>query len=193
MEKRVVVSSDVVCPGCHFRCKLAKYQCGRGQGFYELVAAGEELPERHGFAAATGERAGEKDSGRFPSNARVMHSLNILSNRVRDCRAETGERKLVLMLLHLGLFVSASFMPRRMSMSTEEFNRVLATALERGLVEEVTDERHVRIVRLTEAGKQQAAIWSVERDARTTEFLSPLSDEEKKTLEGLVRKLIHSR
>ena len=192
MEKKVVVSSDVACPGCHFRCKLAKYQCGRGQGFYELVAAGEELPERRGHAA-TGERADEKGNGRFPSNARVMHSLNILSNRVRDCRAETGERKLVLMLLHLGLFVSASFMPRRMSMSAEEFNRVLATALERGLVEEVTDERRVRIVRLTEAGKRQAAIWSVERDARTAEFLSPLSDEEKETLEGLVRKLIHSR
>lgn len=189
MEKRAIVSSDVVCPGCHFRCKLAKYQCGRGQGFYELVAAGEELPERRGHAA-TGERADEKGNGRFPSNARVMHSLNILSNRVRDCRAETGERKLVLMLSHLGLFVSASFMPRRMSMSVEEFNEVFAAAYEHGLVEESVDERACRVVRLTDAGIRQAAVWSAEREARTAEFLSPLSDEEKETLEMLARKLI---
>ena len=78
MNEPLSVPDDLVCPACHFGCRLVKYQCGRGREFFELAAAGEEIPERRGPMMTPSERAALGGDGRPPLNNRVMHGLNIL-------------------------------------------------------------------------------------------------------------------
>ena len=60
----------VKCPGCHFECMLEKYQCGRGKEFYDLAAAGGEVPVRRGPMMTPSERAARPD-GKPPLNDRA--------------------------------------------------------------------------------------------------------------------------
>ena len=184
-----VVSSEIKCPGCHFECKLVKYQCGRGKEFYDLAAAGGEVPVRRGPMMTPSERAARPD-GLPPLNDRVMHGLNILSNSLKDRHVEVGERAVVLALSRLGMFMSQALLAKRMLLSAEELEDYLIEAEQNGLVVAEIEDHAGSIVRLTDAGIEQASAWKAERDADTAEFLSNLSDEEKETLSALVRKLL---
>ena len=183
------VSDALKCPGCHFQCKLVKYQCGRGKGFYDLVADGGELPERRGPMAAPGDRSAGP-AKMPPLNDRVVFGFGILSHAMQKRCFETGEQKLVFALMRQGLFMTPPILAKRVMLSAEELDEEVEAAKRRGLVDVEVDERIGRVVCLTEAGQEQAAIWKAERDEQTAEFLSPLSDEEKETMDMLVRKLL---
>ena len=178
-----------VCPGCHFGCLLAKYQCGRGKEFYDLAAEGGEVPVRRGPMMTPSERAANPD-GKPPLNDRVMHGFNILSNRLQDRHVEAGERKVVLSLVRAGGFMSLPILAKRMLLTPDELDNALEDAQQEGLAAVEEDDRIGRIARLTDAGKAQAAMWKAERDEQTAEFLSALSEEEKETLVAHVRKLL---
>ena len=190
MSETTVVDQNLICPACHFGCKLAKYQCGRGKEFFDLVADGEPLPERRGPMLTPSERAALGSDGRPPLNDRVMHAFTIITNVIQKRHADAGARKVVLTLARTGSFMSLTLLPKRMTLSREEADTFLEEAQQADLVAVENDNRDVRIARLTDAGSEQAALWQAERDAETAEFLSPLSDEEKETLEALVRKLL---
>ena len=184
-----VVSDEIKCPGCHFECKLVKYQCGRGKEFFDLAAAGEEVPVRRGPMMTPSERAALPD-GLPPLNDRVMHGFNILTHRLQDRHVELGERQVTTALSRLGSFMSVALLSKRMRMSPEELDVGLADAQRNGLVVIEDDERIGRIARLTEVGAKQATAWKAERDEETAEFLSDLTEDEKETLVALVRKLL---
>lgn len=185
----VVVSEKTKCPGCHFECKLVKYQCGRGKEFFDIAAEGGEVPVRRGPMMTPSERAARPD-GKPPLNDRVMHGFNILANRLQDRHVEAGERKMVLALDRMGSFMSLALLPKRMVVSPEELDAALEEAQQSGFITVEDDGRVGRIVRLTDAGVEQTAAWKAERDEETAEFLSNLTEEEKETLVVLVRKLL---
>ena len=186
------ISNDIVCPGCHFGCKLVKYQCGRGKEFYDIAVQGGELPERRGPVLTPSERAALPD-GKPPLNDRVMHALNITANRLRDRHAEAAERKVLISLVRSNSFMSTGLLGKRAMLSREELELVLSGLRQAELVEFANEENVGEVVRITEAGREQAAIWKAERDEKTAEFLSGLSDDEKETLAVLVRKMLGLR
>jgi len=189
MTESTSVSEDIRCPGCHFECMLVKYQCGRGKEFYDIAAAGGEVPVRRGPMMTPSERAANPD-GKPPLNNRVMHALNIMASRLRDRHVEAGERKIVVGLVRAGSFMSMPFLAKRSQMSIEELEAELEKACASGFVCIEDDEHAGRIARLTDAGAEQAAQWEMERNEQTAAFLSALSDEEKETLVLLIRKLL---
>ncbi len=184
------VADDVKCPGCHFECRLARYQCGRGLEFFEMAVAGEEVPIRRGPMMTPSERAACGGDGKPPLNDRVMHGFNILANRLQKRHVEAGARKVVSTLSRTGQFMSLPFLAKRMLMDIDETDEALDEARRAGYIVIETDFHAGRIARLTDAGREQAAAWKQERDDSTAVFLLPLSDEEKETLETLVRKLL---
>ena len=192
MIEEVAVSGKVTCPACHFRCQLVKYQCGRGKEFYDLAAAGEEIPERRGPMPTPSERATCPD-GKPPVNDRVIHAANILSNRLNDLKLETGDRKVVLALGRAGSFMTLPILAHRMMLSADELDPYLEEAQQNGFVALETDERGYRIACLTDSGLEQAAVWKAERDEENSAFLSELSEEEKEELVVLIRKLLGMR
>lgn len=193
MPDDAVVFEGLTCPACHFGCKLAKYQCGRGKEFYDIVAAGGELPERHGPMLTPSEKAAFGEDGRPPLNHRVMHALSIMANVLQRRHEEAGAKKLVSCLARAGSFCTLPMLSKRMHVAGDEFDEALAVSQREGLVVVEDDERGIRIARITAAGSQQAAAWQAEHDASTADFLSPLSEEEKDELERLLRKLIPKR
>lgn len=187
------VSENLVCPGCHFGCKLVKYQCGRGKEFFDLAASGGELPTRHGRPVATpSERAARLD-GMPPLDDRVMFCLMVLANRLQQHHQETGEQKMAFALSRAGSFMTLPILAKRTMLSPSEFDDALEAAKRAGLVEVEVAEEGDGIARLTETGKEQVAAWKAERDARTAEFLVALDDGEKETLERLLRKTLSTR
>ena len=182
------VPVDILCPGCHFQCKLVKYQCGRGKEFYDLAAAGGEVPERRGPMMTPSERTSRPD-GLPPLNDRVMHGLNITAHRLRSSHTETAVQKVVMGLARGGSFMAQGILAKRSMLSREELDEVLEASQDAGFVV-MEDEPHAgRIARLTDTGAEQAATWKAERDEHTAELLSTLSDEEKETLDKLLRKM----
>ena len=192
MSEAVVVSDKITCPGCHFECKLVKYQCGRGKEFYDLAIAGEEVPERRGPMMTPSEKAASPD-GEPPLDNRVMHTCNILSNRLKERHVDVGEDAVVFGLARAGSFMSLPFLAKRTLLSVDELDKCLEEAKQRGLVVVEVEEHAGRIARLTDAGAEQAAIVKAERDKETAEFLSNLTEEEKETLVVLIRKLLGLR
>ena len=190
MEEQVV-SKEITCPGCHFECVLVEYQCGRGKEFYDIAAAGGEVPIRRGPMMTPSEKAARPE-GKPPVNHRVMHMLNVAANRLQDRHVEAGDRKVVLTLDRAKSFMSVPIMAKRMLVSPEETEKALEEAKAAGYVT-VADEERGRMAYLTDAGKQQAAAWNAEHEARTAEFLSALSEDEKETLDELMRKLLGIR
>jgi len=186
------ISNDIVCPGCHVGCKLVKYQCGRGKEFYDIAAQGGELPERRGPVLTPSERAALPD-GKPPLNDRVMHALNIAANRLRDRHTEAAERKVLISLVRANSFMSAGLLGKRAMLSREELDLVLYGLRQAELVKFENEENVGEVVRITEAGREQAAIWKAERDEKTAEFLSRLSDDEKEALAALIRKMLGLR
>ena len=135
------------------------------------------------------ERAASPD-GKPPLNNRVMHTCNILTNRLKDRHVEAGSRAVVFGLARAGSFMTLPFLAKRMHVSVDELDSALEDARQRGWVTVETDVRTGRIARLTDAGIEQAAVIKAEHDAAAAEFLSNLSDEEKETLVTLIRKLL---
>ena len=192
MTQSAQISNDIVCPGCHFGCKLAKYQCGRGKEFYDIAAEGGEVPERRGPMMTPSERAATPD-GKPPLNDRVMHALNITANRLRDRHAEAGERKVLITLVRTGSFMSVGLLGKRAMLSREELDLVLYGLQQAGMVKLEAEEHAGEVARITQSGLDQAATWKAERDDKTAEFLSALSDDEKEALVALVRKMLGLR
>ena len=190
MTDHATMPEELTCPACHFGCKLANYQCGRGKEFYDIVAAGGELPERRGPMLTPSEQAAFGEGGRPPLNHRVMHALNIMANVLQRRHEEAGVKKMTLGLARAGSFCTLPMLAKRMNMTGDAFDETLAKAKREGFVTVEDDERGFRIARITTAGSQRAAAWQTERDAHTADFLSPLSEEEKEELERLLRKLI---
>ena len=184
-----MVSADLVCPGCHFRCKLAHYQCGRGKEFFGMVAAGGELPERHGPLLTPSEREAAP-GGLPPLNDRVMHGLNIAAARLRKRPAEPAERKILASLARGGSFMSLGILAKRAGLEREDLEAALAALQNDCLVVMDDEERTGRVARLTDAGAAQASTWKAERDAETAELLCALTDEEKETLAALLHKML---
>ena len=184
---------NIKCPACHFECTLANYQCGRGREFYDLALEGEEIPRRRGPMLTPSEQAARGADGRPPLNNRVMHAFNILANRLQKRHVEAGERKVVLTLSKMGSFMSVPFLAKRMLVSTEELDTSLEKAIQLGFVSIEPDERGVRMAHLTDAGKEKASQVQASQDENTAEFLSPLTDDEKETLEQIMRKLLAMR
>lgn len=187
-----VVSNEIKCPGCHFECALVNYQCGRGKEFYDLAAAGGEVPPRRVPMMTPSELAASPD-GKPPLDDRVMHVLNVMANRLRDRHIEAGDCKVVLTIARAGSFMSLPIMAKRMLLSLDESESALDDAKASGYVVVEVEEGRGHMAYLTDAGKEQAAVWKAERDESTAEFLSALSKEEKEALEALIRKLLGMR
>ena len=189
MAEVAALSSEIVCPGCHFGCKLAKYQCGRGKEFFDIAAASGELPERRGPMMTPSEKAARPD-GKPPVNDRVMHGLNIVANRLRERHEQADIRAAVLGTARAGASITPGILAKRLNLATAELAPIVENAKTEGLVVLEDDDRGIRMVRLTESGAEQARVWKTERDLRNAEFLSALSDEEKETLALLLRKTL---
>ena len=189
MAESASATEGILCPGCHFECKLENYQCGRGKEFFDLAAAGGEVPVRRGPVMTPSERAASSD-GKPPLNDRVMHGLNIMALRLRQRHGEAGICKVVLSLARAGSFMSLPFLAKRMLLSVDEADAALHEAVQAGYVTIGPEDGRGRFAYLTDAGKQQAAIWKDERDGQTAAFLANLDDDEKAILEHLLRKLL---
>ena len=185
----VSVSESIRCPGCHFECMLAKYQCGRGKEFYDIAAAGGEVPVRRGPMMTPSERAACPD-GKPPLDGRVMHALFITAGRLQSLRPAEGGCDVVSALARTGSFMSVPMLAKRMRVAADDLEQALGEACEAGLVNVEADGRFSRVASLTDAGMRQAAQRRAEDDERTAAFLSALSDEEKETLAALLRKLL---
>ena len=192
MLEKNAVSNDAKCPGCHFGCMLVKYQCGRGKEFYDLAASGGELPERRGPMMTPSEAAARPD-GRPPLNDRVMHGLNIMSNRLRERHEQSPNGAVLTALERSASFMSLPILQKRTHVPSAVLDSMLEEACQEELVTLEEDEHAGRIARLTDEGRQRAAEFKAQRDASTAEFLSALSDDEKKQLVTLVRKLLGMR
>ena len=193
MAETVAVSGDAVCPGCHFRCKLVKYQCGRGKEFFEMAATGEQLPERRGPVLTPSERASMGGAGKPPVNGRVMHGLNVMGNVIKRELAEDPQRKVVQSLARGGSFMSLPILANRTHLAKEELRTVIDELVQAGLVVEEREEHAGLVARLTDKGAGRAVAWRSEHDERVAEFLSPLTDEEKEQLATMLRKLFPRR
>ena len=180
--------STLTCPGCHFGCKLSKYQCSRGKEFHDLAAAGEEVPERRWPMFTPSEIAAGRDKQAMPINNKLMFAMKSLSKALRT-HEETGIRKVALGLMRLGEFLSVPILAKRMKMTPEELGGFLEEGVSQGLFVIYDEPVTGRVASLTDAGKQQAQAWAEEGDARTAEFLAPLTDDEKEQLESLLMKL----
>ena len=180
---------DILCPGCHFECKLANYQCGRGKEFFDLAAAGGEVPIRRGPTRTPSEIAAGA-GGRPPLNDCVMHWLNVVANRLQDNHEEAGMRKVVLTLTRTGSFMSLPILAKRMLLSVDDADAALIEAEQAGYVTIGSEDGRGRFAYLTDAGKQQSAVWEAERDVQTAAFVSNLDEDEKEVLERLLRKLL---
>lgn len=180
---------DILCPGCHFECKLANYQCGRGKEFFDLAIVGGEVPVRCGPTRTPSEIAAGT-GGRPPLNDCVMHWLNVTANRMQDRHEEAGMRKVVLTLDRAGSLMSLPILAKRMLLSLDQADAGLIAAEQAGYVTVGPEDGRGRFAYLTDAGKQQAVVWKDERDASTAAFVSNLSEDEKATLEQLLRKLL---
>lgn len=189
MVESASATGDIRCPGCHFECKLKNYQCGRGKEFFDLAAAGGEVPVRRGPVMTPSERAANPD-GKPPLNDRVMHGLNITALRLRQRHEESGMRKVALSLARAGSFMSLPFLAKRMLLSANEADAALYEAEQAGFATVELGDGGVRFAYLTDAGKQQAVIWKGERDRQTAVFLANLDDDEKAVLEHLLRKML---
>lgn len=155
-----------------------------------MASAGEEVPVRRGPMLTPSERAKAGGDGRPPLNDRVMHAFTVMANVMQRRHAEAGSRKVISGLARVGGFMSIALLSKRMLLPTEEAEIVIDVASEAGLVVIEEDEHAGKIARLTQTGYEKAAEIKRNRDASTAEFLSPLSEEEKETLETLVRKLL---
>lgn len=139
------------------------------------------------------ERAAAGGDGRPPLNDRVMHAFNATVNKFQKRYAEAGVCKLVMTLSRAGSFMSLPLLAKRTLMPADQVDTALEEAQQGGFITVEVEEHAGRIACLTNDGAIQAALWKSERDASTTEFLSPLSNEEKETLVALMRKLFVDR
>ncbi len=192
MTEQVPVSEDISCPGCHFECKLVKYQCGRGKEFFDLAASGGEVPIRRGPMLSPSEVAAGKPPVP-PVNDRIMHGFTIVANKMQDRHAESKSEKIVTALVRQGSFMSLPLLAKRSLLSRDELDAGLEEAREAGYASVEVDERVGRVARLTDAGKKQADAFKEARDAGTAELLSGLSEDEKETLAALIRKVLGMR
>ena len=188
MAESAVVSTDITCPGCHFECRLVKYQCGRGKEFFDLAAAGGEVPERRGPMLTPSEAAAS--SRAKPSlDERVVYALSIAGHIIQKREEEAAAIKAVEAVDRAMSFMSVPILAKRTMLLREELDAALDEAHAAGWLVVEEDERIGKVARLTDAGKEQAAVWKKARAKRAAEFTAPLSNEEKETLESLVRRL----
>ncbi len=182
--------SSALCPGCHFRCKLARYQCGRGKRLYDIVAAGGELPSRQGpTRILSSDASTDAAAGAALLNSRVLHGLSGVVKLVQGLHDSSDDRNPVLLLARSESFMCLPLLARRMQVKVSEIDAALDQAVQAGLIAVELDERVGNIACLTAAGAVEAAQLKAQRDARNEAFLSALSADEKETLVFLLRKL----
>lgn len=199
---------NVQCPGCHIGCSLTAPQCGRGLGFAEKLANGEELPPRRipggpmggagkpgpGGSGGPGPKGGRpKPSGPMRDNHLVMLLTKIMPNvlgSVEGLEADEPTNILTWLLRQEGKMTKA-IMPERARATKETLDATLAALVENGLVE-VVSVNGAEFYAITEAGKAQVEDQNLIQQTAVAKALAPLADDERQTIVELCHKLLEA-
>lgn len=177
---------STVCPGCHFRCAIERYQCGRGEKLHAQWAETGELPERRGPGAGA-----NKERLSIPQNDRIMHMLHIVGIALNDLAAENGdnepEQRVLGCLMRHERAASAAIIEGRTHLA--DLDDLLTAAQSQGLVAQRTCG-DVVLYELSDSGFERARSQESQRKAAEAEFLSVLSDEEKDQLLSAIMKVL---
>ena len=186
------------CPGCHFGCSLARYQCARGKNLRAKWLAGEVIPERR----APWEHAKRNDEPRkagkgagmppMPAYMKAMRMLNIASFALADHRENQPEKMVVDAIARQEGCATLPIIKGRMGKDAADPSSSLEKLVQDGLVEVQEDEIAGTMYALTELGRSQGETWRNERMAADAAFVDALSEEEQEQLAALIAKLLQS-
>lgn len=186
MSANTVAGTKAVptCPGCHFGCRLDRYQCGRGQGIYEKWVETGEVPERPAVPPPILQ---------LEVTDKLAFGMNILANVVQDQRSRRAEGEILCALMgHAGL-ASEQLIAARARLDSADFEKALkdleaAGDIGRGAC------GHIRAaVWLTDSGRAKIPEAEAARRTDAETFLAPLSEDEREELDGLLFKLFDPR
>lgn len=194
------MTENVQCPGCHIGCSLARPQCGRGLGFAEKLARGEELPARRvpggpkGGPGGPGGKGGRpRPSGPMRDSHLVMLLTKIMPNVLGDIeglQGSDGDNILAWLKRQEGKMTKA-IMPERARANKETLDATLATLGEAGLVE-VQSVNGVEFYAITAAGEERVEAQEQAQKTAVAQALEPLSDEERQTIVELCHKILEA-
>ena len=200
------------CPGCHIGCNLAKPQCGKGLKFVEMLAAGEELPERRGPGGPRGGKPGpggpggpkgEKKGGfAGPPNATIEMRMNhlamiyntimpgILANKPA-MQADDKTNILTWMGRTEGKMARAIMPERVRGIDADNLDATLAEMVEAGLVETV-EVNGVEFYQQAAAGADAVKEYEKAHADSVAETFSMLTEDEIITLVTLSHKIMEA-
>lgn len=171
------------CPGCHFRCQLDRYQCGRGARFFAQWQETGEVPQRHGHPGPP--------PGKEPSpDQRLMFELNIVAHAMQMQREQQAETELLASLAAHEGSSTGHVLEKRARLQPGTFGAAIGQLEHDGLVERCDLGQFHDAFCITDAGKARLSELEAARTAANEEFLSPLSAEERDQLAALLGKLL---
>lgn len=200
----------VLCPGCHFGCKLECWQCARGREFLGKWQAGETLPQRGpggpGGPAAAGHPGPHGGSGhpdgrgsgrpRHPEQMDELQKLEflfrVLPKAMQHANGQTpADTVLEGIARHEG-YMSAALARQGSELGKLEFDAVIEELEATGTVR-LGAEDGQKFIEITEQGAAAHAQRMRKLRQANKEFFSALPEDELSQLAGLLDKLLRAQ
>lgn len=180
-ERTNEAGSAPPCPGCHFQCRLDRYQCGRGGRLYAAWQETGEVPKRRPMPP----------KGHKPSDdMRIMFGINILSNVLQMQREKSPDTEILAALMGHEGTSTGRVIEQRARLKSATFCKAITKLEEEGSIERCDLGQYQDAFRITDVGRARLSELEATRDATNQELLAPLSTEERAEFAELIGKLL---
>ncbi|MGI6033607.1 MAG: hypothetical protein ACOX69_09345 [Coriobacteriales bacterium] len=175
-----------ICPGCHFACKVDRYQCGRGHRFYQTWLEGGEVPARRPPQS-------KSPADELPLEKRIEHMLAVVPRVLRIQAHESFDDQVLLGIeRHEGL-AAVAIVSGELSANSAAVASAAANLQEKGLVATAAPREGAEMLQVTEKGRDYLEELN-RRHAQTSErFFGVLSKDEREKLLELLEKTLRSQ
>ena len=177
------------CPGCHFSCRIDRYQCGRGEAFHERWKAGEKLPERRMPARG----GSDGNVNKPPAAARIEHMLAVVPRVMRQRAGESGRERLLAALGRREGRAALGIVASELDTNVAGLRPAADALVAEGAAQMATTDAGVQMLALTGQGEVARAELDKRHRASRDAFLGAISPEDQERLADLLEKLLHAQ